>query len=96
MIYICYEIKKVKQDTEWIIHERKTITRPGTMHGNVTIIRLEQSLFAYDNLLKNMDVNGNVDTVKDDLKGIDVTADLIEKIKLGISGTRWTQLNARH
>ncbi|WP_354690675.1 hypothetical protein [Phytobacter sp. RSE-02] len=66
------------------------------MHGNVTIISLEQSFFAYDKLLKNMDVNGNVDTVKDDLKGIDVTADLIEKIKFGISGTRWAQLNARH
>ncbi|MDC0728157.1 hypothetical protein POH93_22580 [Phytobacter diazotrophicus] len=66
------------------------------MHGNVTIISLEQSLFAYDNLLENMDVNGNVDTVKDDLKGIDVTADLIEKIKLSISGTRWALLNARH
>lgn len=34
------------------------------MHRNVTIIRLEQSFFAYDNLLKNMDINGDVDTVK--------------------------------
>lgn len=88
--------KKVKQDIEWIIHERKTNTRPGAMHGNVTILSLEQSLFTYDNLLKNMDVDGDVETINDDLKKIDVTADLIEKIKLGISETRWAQLNARH
>ncbi|MDV5356191.1 hypothetical protein QM201_15015 [Enterobacter asburiae] len=88
MIYTFSEIKKIKQDIEWVIHECKTNPKLRQMRDNEAIIGLGQHLFAYENLLEDMGVNGTVDTEKDNLKGIDVTVDLIEKIKISISGIK--------
>jgi len=85
MIYTFDQIKKVKQDMEWIIKECSSNPKLLAMRKNEAIKGLKDNLFAYENLLREMGVHGRVDTVKDNLPGIDITVDFIKKIKINIA-----------
>ncbi|EJD6087673.1 hypothetical protein [Proteus mirabilis] len=87
MLYTYDDILNIKKDMLWVINEIRTNPK---LRGNAECQfgsnGLEKELWAYDDLLEKVGPNGVVDSVKDDCNYLDVTSDLIRKVKASISG----------
>ncbi len=71
---------------QWVINEiRNNPKLRDNAECKISSDRLEKELWAYDNLLKTVGPNGVIDSVKDNCNYLDVTSDLIRKIKARIS-----------
>ncbi|MBJ9110767.1 hypothetical protein I5449_05135 [Citrobacter sp. FDAARGOS_156] len=87
MLYTYSDILKIKQDMQWIINEIHTNPK---LRNNSNLQEfssgLASELWAYDDLLEKVGHNGVVESVKDDCEFLDVTSDLIRKVKINIAG----------
>ena len=72
---------------QWIINEIHTNPEL-SKNSNLQELSsgLASELWAYDNLLEKVGHNGVVDSVKDDCGFLDVTSDLISKVKVSFAG----------
>lgn len=89
MLYTYSEILKIKQDMQWIINEIHTNPKLSN-NSNLQEFSsgLASELWAYDDLLEKVGHNGVVDSVRNGCEFLDVTSDLISKVKISIAGIK--------
>ncbi|MGC0994710.1 hypothetical protein [Pantoea agglomerans] len=87
MIYTYNDILRIKEDMVWVV---KVIRTKPKLRRNLELQTfangLEGELWAYDDLLKKVGINGSIDSVRDNAAFLDVTSNLIRETKISIAG----------
>ncbi|PHH08602.1 hypothetical protein CRX48_08715 [Morganella morganii] len=86
MLYTYNDILNIKKDMQWVIAEIHTNPKLcNNTYLQELAVGIESELWAYDDLLNRISPSEIFDSTKSDYKFLDVTSELIGKIKTNIS-----------